>query len=109
MTSFPTLLEIFKSLATQLPLVLVCLIGFIIIMLRARHLGKAALPAMMGFGLAIIMTVVGPIIWIFLPQHLINIQHTDIPGVFAAISTIQSFCWAGVLALLLMSILARHS
>jgi hypothetical protein len=109
MTFYSTLEDNFKSLATQLPLVLVCLIGFIIIMLRARHLGKAALPAMLGFGFAIILTVVSPIVWVLLPQYLIDSRNTDVPGVFAAISVIQSFCWAGVLALLLMSITARHS
>lgn len=109
MSSFPTLIDLLKSVATQLPLLVVCLAGFVIVMLRARHLGKAALPAMLGFGFAIMMTLLSPLVWFFLPQFLIDQNHANLPAAFTAISVIQSFCWAGVLALLLMSITTRHS
>jgi hypothetical protein len=107
MPLFFNLIEILKSMAMELPMLIVCLVGFIMAILRARRYGKAAMPAMLGFGFAIMQIVFNPPLVRYIASEFFVLRDPEL--VFTTIAVIQSICWAGIFALLLMSINAKDS
>ncbi len=107
MPLFSNLIEILKSMAMELPMLIVCLVGFIMVILRARRYGKAAMPAMLGFGFAIVQIALPPPLLRYIVSDFFVLKDPEV--VFTTMDVIQSICWAGIFALLLMSINAKDS
>jgi len=96
--------DILKSLATQSPVILVCFTGFAVVVVRWRSLGTGALPSLLGFGFAVLLSLASPILWAILPRALHEKASTEMSSIFTAVGVAQSVCWALALALLVLGI-----
>lgn len=90
--------------AVQSPAILVCLGACLGILSRWSRLRRAALPALLGFGLALFMEVVGsaivhllPLLWREKPVALLG-------RLWGGIGVVQSLIWAVALGLILIAV-----
>lgn len=103
MNTSNVIINVLRNEVFQLPIILACLAGCICVLVRWRFLRGAALPALLGFGLGLMVTMVFPVIWAFLPTVM-----PDGPGSppWVMMSWIvQSLGWAAALVLLLLGVL----
>jgi hypothetical protein len=57
------LIACLRSLAMQSPVILACLFGCILVVVRWRSLRSAAWPAICGLGFALLLNVAFPLVW----------------------------------------------
>ena len=101
--------DILRPLAMQLPVILVCFTGLIVVVIRWRLLGSAAVPALLGVGFALLLAVVSPVIWAVVPRLLRDRPGSTMPLFFTVLGVVQSFLWALALGLLLLGLTMGRS
>ena len=99
---------ILSTLAMQLPTTLIVLAACIVVLMRWRHLGRGAIWALAGFGLALVLGFVVPVVqslvqsWVIQAHELAHKRAIVLSG----LSIIWSLLRAATYVLLLLALLA---
>ena len=104
-------MEILKALAFQCPLLLILLAGILVVTMRWSSLRAGALPALAGLTVALLSSIIFPVLWATLPRRLVENGNTQehLAQVFAVLNVIHSLCWAGSLGLLIAGVCLGRS
>lgn len=97
---------LFKNLATQLPELLVLLLGLILSIARWNAHPKAALLAFLGFGSLILLKLAFTAAYVFLPRFLLDANRDSVTSMYTIINLIRAFLTGGAYLLLIFAILA---
>ena len=100
----------FPSFALQLPILLVSLVAVVIILVRWRQAPGAAIWALLGFGLALILCMLIPVVQTTVQSWAL--QNTDVAhraSLFSSLAILWSVLRAISYALLLVAVVAGRS
>ncbi len=105
------LIQLLSLFAAQLPILIVCLFGCVVIMGRKTELSTAASWALMGFGLSVVLCVVIPLVQVFAQNWVVTGGGSMArrASVFTVLGVVWSLLRAVSYALLLMAIVAGRS
>ena len=99
-----------STLAIQLPTLIVCLIGFVVVLIRWQEAPRAALWALLGFGLALMLCIVVPVVQTSVQRWVM--ASGDVARrapIFGGLSILWSVLRATTYALLLAAVFAGRS
>jgi hypothetical protein len=98
---FPAVL---KAVAAHSPVILASLAGCVVVGTRWRALAGAAVPALLGFGLAFLLSAGTPILWTVLPRIMQDRGSNAMASLFPVIGFVISLIWAAALVLLILGV-----
>ena len=93
-----------RALALQLPVIAVCLGGGVLMAIRYRRLGPGAVLVLIGCGLAVVVSVTFPALWVILQVTLRNQPPSVSTPAMNAAGIAHSLMWAAALLFLFMGI-----
>jgi cytochrome b561 len=102
-------MQALQTFAMQSPITLVYLSGFVMILARRRSLQNAALPAALGFGFLLLLSVVNPVIWAFLPALVSANSPGSMHSVYRIMGVVNSLFYALAFVLVLLGVLMGRS
>ena len=108
-TSFMSLFG--QQLLSAGPTLIVCLVACLLVGLEWRRGGKASLWAMLGFGLAGLLVVVGPVCWSLVSMAMAQSggSATSLATIMPVVSVGLGFLHALAYGFLLMAVLAGRA
>jgi len=99
-----------SSFAMQLPTLLVCLVAGVLLVLRWKQTSPAAIWGLLGFGLALALCIIIPLVQMVVQQWAIQSgDFASRTSVFAAFGILWSLLRAVTYALLLIAVLAGRT
>lgn len=93
------------SVVLELPLIIVCLAALIVVAGERYRLGRAAVPALYGFGLALFNCIVLHNLGYVVQMRFVDSSPQSIVPILRICGLIGSISWAAVVSLLLLAIL----
>ncbi|HSJ01430.1 MAG: hypothetical protein ACAI34_21615 [Verrucomicrobium sp.] len=96
--------DVLKAVAMSSLNILVCLAGCIVVMVRWRSLRSAAVPAFLGLGLFLLLSVVSPALWTVLPRVMAEKGVTDMGVILKIVGVVQSALWSVALGLVVLGV-----
>jgi uncharacterized Tic20 family protein len=105
------LTALLSMFAAQLPILIVCLLGCVVVMARKNELGGASFWALLGFGLSIVLCILIPLVQTVVQKW--TIESGGSMAQRASLFTVLAIAWsilrAVTYALLLMAVLAGRA
>jgi hypothetical protein len=107
-TNNPQLTALLSLFATQLPILIVCVLGCVVIGARQNELSNAASWALMGFGLSVVLCLVIPVVQMLVQNWVLESgpNMAQRASVFTVLGIAWSILRAISYGLLLMAIVA---
>ena len=110
MNNMQQITMLLSTLATQLPVFVVCLVASVVVLVRWKEGSRGSVWALLGFGLALMLCFVVPVVQTSVQRWII--ESGDVASrasVFTGLSVLWSLLRAATYALLLVAVFAGRS
>ena len=110
MSDMQQITMLLSTLAIQLPTLIVCLVGSVVVLIRWKEAPRGSLWALLGFGLALMLCIVVPVVQTTVQRWVM--ASGDVArraSVFGGLSILWSVLRATTYALLLAAVFAGRS
>jgi hypothetical protein len=110
MNNMQQITMLLSTLATQLPVLVVCMVASVVVLVRWKEGSRGSLWALLGFGLALMLCIVVPVVQTTVQRWVM--QSGDVArraSVFTGLSILWSVLRASTYALLLVAVFAGRS